>query len=195
VKTKLKRKKIAGFFQHPKALVAPGAKIGSGTRVWAFANIQKGAKIGKGCNICDSCFVERGAKVGDHVTLKNGVNVFEGITLEDDVFCGANTAFINDRYPRSHRQDKWILEKTVVKKGATIGSNAVILCGVTIGEYALIGAGSVVTRDVPAYAIVVGNPAKFCGYACRCGRKLDSDLKCGHCGKVYAAEGNCLMPT
>jgi len=173
-------------------LVAPGAKIGSGTRVWAFANIQKGAVIGSNCNICDGCFIEHGAAVGDHVTLKNGVNVFEGVTIEDDVFCGANTAFINDRYPRSNRRDKWLLEKVLVKKGATIGSNATIMCGIAIGEYALIGAGSVVTKDVPAYAIVAGNPARFCGYACSCGRKLDGGLHCGYCRKEYTLENNSL---
>jgi len=180
------------FFRHPKALIARGAKIGDKTRVWAFTNIQKGAQIGKNCNICDTCFIESGAKVGNKVTLKNGVNVFSGITLEDDVFCGANTAFINDRYPRSHRHDPWMLEKTLVKKGATIGSNAVIMCGITIGEYALIGAGSVVTLDVPAHTIVAGKPARAFGYVCGCGRKLSPQLKCV-CGQAYVRRENTLQ--
>jgi UDP-2-acetamido-3-amino-2,3-dideoxy-glucuronate N-acetyltransferase len=179
------------FFKHPKALVAPGAKIGSGTRIWAFSNIQKGAVIGKGCNICDGCFVERGAKIGNHVTIKNGVNIFEGVVLEDDVFCGMNTAFINDRYPRSHREDAWTLEGVLVKKGATLGSNATILCGITIGRYALVGAGSVVTRDVPDHAIVAGNPARPCGQACVCGRKLGVNLKCS-CKREYVLVGTNL---
>lgn len=174
-----------GFFQHKKALVDPKAKIGNDTKIWAFANIQRGAVIGNGCKICDGCFVETGAIIGNHVTIKNGVSVFNGITLEDDVFCGANCAFINDRYPRSHRKDPWVMERTLIKKGVTIGSNATILCGLTIGEYAVIGAGSVVTKNVAPYAIVLGNPALYKGYACRCGRKLNLSLKCT-CGLKYA---------
>jgi acetyltransferase-like isoleucine patch superfamily enzyme len=141
-------------------------------------NIQEEAVIGEGCNICDSCFLEKGVVVGSHVTVKNGVSVFQGVTLEDDVFIGANVAFINDRYPRSHREDNWVLETTTVKKGATIGTNATVLCGLEIGEYAFIGAGSVVIRNVPAHTLVVGNPAKTVGFVCRCGRKLTGDLTC-----------------
>jgi len=184
---------MADFFQHEKAMIADGAKIGKGTRVWAFANIQAGAVIGEDCNICDGCFVENGAVIGNHVTLKNGVAVFEGITLADDVFCGANTAFINDRYPRSHRSDAWTLEKTVVKKGATIGCNASILCGITVHEYAMIGAGSVVTKDVPPYTVVAGNPARRHGYACSCGRVLNADLSCA-CGLNFEKTDNGLAP-
>ncbi|MDP2653013.1 MAG: acyltransferase [Candidatus Omnitrophota bacterium] len=181
------------FFQHEKALVSPKAKIGDETRVWAFVNVQDGAVIGRGCNICDGCFIEKGSVIGDNVTLKNRVHVFEGITLEDDVFCGANTAFINDRYPRSNRKDKWVLETTLVKKGASIGSNATILCGITIGEYAFVGAGSVVTRDVPSHAIVVGNPARLKGYACHCGRKLSETLECPHCHNRYVRQGEAVV--
>ncbi len=172
------------FFKHDQALVHPEAKIGEGTRVWAFANIQKGAVIGEKCNVCDGCYIENGAIVGNHVTVKNGVEIYNGVTVEDDVFLGAHSTFINDRYPRSNRQDAWTLEKTLVQKGATIGANATILCGVTIGEYAVVGAGSVVTKNVPAYTIVIGNPARVSGRACRCGRKLNKDLKCV-CGLKY----------
>lgn len=181
------------IFKHPKALVAPGAKVGEGTRIWAFTNIQKGAVIGRQCNICDGCFIEKGTRIGNNVTLKNGVNLFEGITLEDDVFCGSNTTFINDRYPRSHREDAWSLERTTVRKGATLGSNSTILCGVTIGEYALVAAGSVVTRDIPPYVIVAGNPGRPCGYVCRCGRKLDKSLVCS-CQRRYVLDGESLRP-
>ncbi len=147
-------------FKHDKALVAAGAQIGEGTRVWAFANILDGAIVGKHCNICDGCYIEKGARLGDHVTLKNQVAVWDGVTLEDDVFVGAGTAFINDRKPRSNRRDAWVLEKVLVKKGASIGANATIMCGVTIGEYSTVGAGAVVTKDVEPHTTVVGNPAR-----------------------------------
>ncbi len=172
------------FFKHERALVHPGAQIGEGTRIWANANILEGAVIGGHCNIGDGCYVERGAIVGNHVTLKNGVALFDGVTLQDDVFVGAGAAFINDRNPRSHRSDAWVLEKTLVQKGATIGANATVMCGVTIGTYAVIGAGAVVIKDVPNYNIVVGNPARKAGYACRCGRTLNDKLKCA-CGASY----------
>jgi acetyltransferase-like isoleucine patch superfamily enzyme len=172
------------FFKHERALVHQGAQIGEGSRVWANANILDGAVIGEHCNVCDGCYVERGAVIGDHVTLKNGVAVFDGIILHDDVFVGAGVAFINDRNPRSHRSDAWVLEKTVVKKGATIGANATVLCGITIGTYAFVGAGCVVTKDVADHTIVVGNPGRKVGYACRCGRKLNDTLKCA-CGASY----------
>jgi UDP-2-acetamido-3-amino-2,3-dideoxy-glucuronate N-acetyltransferase len=182
------------FFRHKLSLVGKNAKVGDHTRVWAFANIQDGAVIGTHCNICDGCFVEKGAVVGNHVILKNGVNVFEGVTLEDDVFCGANTAFTNDRHPRSIRRDPWVLEKTLVKKGATLGSNAVILCGLTIGQYAVVGAGAVVTKNVGDYEIVAGNPARVMGFACQCGRKLSADYYCAACRKQYLHLDNKISP-
>ncbi len=178
------------FKAHEKALVSPGAKIGAMTRIWAYSNVQDGATIGEDCNICDGCFVEKGASIGSQVTLKNNVCIWDGITLEDGVFVGAGAVFINDRLPRSKRKD-WVLEKTIVQKGATVGANATIMCGLTIGTYAFIGAGSVVTKDVPPYALVVGNPAKQVGYACRCGRKLNAGLSCS-CGSQYQLLNNTL---
>ena len=175
------------YFQHEKALVGKKAQIGEKTRIWAFTNIQDGAVIGRGCNICDGCFIESGVVLGNDVTLKNGISVFEGVTIEDDVFCGMNCAFINDRHPRSHRKDPWLLEKTLIKKGATIGANATILCGITVEEYAVVGAGSVVSKDVAPYTIVVGNPSGLKGYACQCGRTLEKNLKCS-CGLKYRLE-------
>ena len=172
------------YFKHENALVSKKAIIGDKTRIWAFANIQDGARIGNNCNICDGCFIEGGAIIGNNVTLKNGISVFDGVVIEDDVFCGGGTIFVNDKYPRSNRKDPWELKNTSVKKGATIGSNATILCGITIREYACIGAGSVVTKDVPPYCIVVGNPARPKGYACCCGHPLAKDLKCS-CGLSY----------
>ncbi len=181
------------YSKHDKALVHPNAKIGEGTRIWAFANILDGAVIGSQCNICDGCFVEKGATIGNHVTLKNHVAVWDGVTLEDEVFVGASVIFINDRNPRSSRADAWTLERTTVKKGATIGAGAVVMCGLTVGEYAVVGAGGVVTKNVDPYTIVVGNPARFQGYACRCGRKLNHELKCA-CGLPYELRDQRLVP-
>jgi len=179
------------YFKHPKALVGSKAKIGEKTRVWAFTNIQNGAVIGKNCNICDGCYIEKGVVLGNHVTIKNNIAVFDGVIMEDDVFCGTNTAFINDRHPRSHRKDKWVIEKTLIKKGATLGSNVTVLCGITVGEYAFVGAGAVVTKDVPAYALVMGNPAQMKGYACRCGKKLNGPMICS-CGLKYITRDGVL---
>lgn len=175
------------YFKHDKAIVDDGAEIGDETRVWAFAHVQKGARVGSHCNICHGAYVEKGSVIGHHVTLKNNVSVFEGVTLGDDVFVGANVSFINDRLPRSHREDEWTLEPTLVSHGATIGAGAVILCGILIGRYAMIGAGSVVTKSVPDYGIVVGNPAKFVGYACQCGRPLNKYYRCS-CGRHYTVK-------
>ncbi len=179
------------FFKHEKALVHPDAQIGNETRIWANANILAGAVVGSHCNVCDGCFIEKGGIIGNHVTLKNGVCIFDGVKLEDDVFVGAGATFINDRFPRSNRRDAWVLEKTLVKKGATIGANATIMCGLTIGEYAVVGAGAVVTKDVGAYQIVVGNPASLAGFACQCGRKLNKDLGCS-CGSRYQLQEHTL---
>jgi acetyltransferase-like isoleucine patch superfamily enzyme len=172
------------YFKHPNAVVEDGADIGEGTRLWLNTHVQKGAVIGRECNICNNSFVENGVQIGNHVTIKHNVSVFNGVVIEDDVFIGSNIAFINDRYPRSHRQDEWVLEQTRVQKGATLGTNAVILCGVTIGAYAFVGAGSVVTRSVHPHEMVRGNPAKPVGMACHCGRKLDQNLQCV-CGNTY----------
>ena len=183
--------KKSKFFKHPQALVSPKAKIGEGTRIWAFSNVLGGAEIGKNCNICDGCFIEKGAILGHDVTLKNGVAVFDGVRLHDNVFCGAHTSFINDRYPRSHIKDSWKLEKITIKKGATLGTNSTIMCGVTVGEYAVVGAGSVVTKDVPPYTVVVGNPARAKGFVCRCGRPFKNQMKCS-CGLSYKRSGETL---
>lgn len=169
--------------KHETAIVHEGAQIGNGTRIWANTNIQEGAVIGENCNICDGSFVENGAVIGDDVTIKHNVSVFDGVTIENGVFIGSNVALINDRFPRSRKKD-WELEKTLIKKCASIGSNATILCGLTINEYSVVGAGSVVTSDVLRHAVVFGNPAKLRGYACQCGRKLNQYYDCS-CGRKY----------
>ena len=172
------------YFRHEKALVHDGAQIGDGTRIWAFTNIQEKAVIGRQCNICDGSFIENGAVIGDHVTIKHHVAVFTGVTIENDVFVGSNVAFINDRHPRSHSGEDWVCEKTLVKKGASLGSNSTLLCGITIGEYAVIGAGCIVTKDVAAHTIICGKSGETKGYACSCGKRVDDDYKCV-CGKTY----------
>lgn len=149
-------------FVHPNAIVE-SPHVGAGTRVWAFAHVLPGARIGADCNLCDGVFVENDVLVGDRVTVKGGVQLWDGVVLEDDVFVGPNATFTNDPFPRS-KQYPTEFKKTVVRRGASIGANATLLPGLTIGMGAMIGAGSVVTRDVPPNAIVVGNPARIVGY-------------------------------
>ncbi len=181
------------YFVHPKGLVDPGATVGAHTRVWAFAHVLKGAKIGTHCNICDFAFIESGAVLGDHVTVKNGVHVWEGITAEDNVFLGPSCVFTNDMFPRSglkRPKADWLVS-TRLREGATIGANATIVCGVTVGRFAFVAAGAVVTKDVPDHAMVLGNPARFHSWICRCGTKLLFKLKrpgttCSSCGDRYS---------
>lgn len=149
-------------FIHPTSLVA-SKKIGINTRIWAFCNILKGAVIGEDCNICDHVFIENDVVVGNKVTIKCGVQLWDGLRLEDGVFIGPNVTFSNDKYPRSKKQPKKFL-KTIIKKGASLGSNATILPGITIGENVMVGAGAVVAKNVPENAIVIGNPASIVGY-------------------------------
>jgi acetyltransferase-like isoleucine patch superfamily enzyme len=154
---------IGGAFIHSRAIVE-SSHLGRGTRVWAFAHILPGARIGDDCNICDGVFVENDVVVGDRVTVKCGVQLWDGVTLEDDVFVGPNATFTNDPFPRSRRRPE-DFSRTLVRRGASIGANATILPGIVIGQHALVGAGSVITRDVPAYAVVVGNPARIIRFA------------------------------
>ena len=156
------RKGAAQYFAHPNALVETES-IGESTRIWAFAHVLPGALIGADCNICDHVFIENDVRVGDRVTIKSGVQLWDGVVLEDDVFIGPNVTFSNDRFPRSKvRPDSF--EKTIVHGGASIGSNATLLPGITIGRNAMVGAGAVVTKDVPPNAVVVGNPAQIKSY-------------------------------
>jgi len=150
------------FFAHPAAIVE-SSKIGRGTRIWAFAHVLAGADVGAECNICDHVFIENEVVIGDRVTVKCGVQLWNGVTIEDDVFVGPNATFTNDRFPRSKRYPD-SASRTVVCKGASVGANATILPGIRIGKLAMVGAGAVVTRDVPDHAIVVGNPARIEGY-------------------------------
>jgi UDP-2-acetamido-3-amino-2,3-dideoxy-glucuronate N-acetyltransferase len=153
---------MTGFFAHANAIVE-SSHVGKGTRVWAFAHVLPGAVIGEDCNICDHVFIENDVTLGNRVTIKSGVQLWDGISIEDDVFVGPNATFTNDPFPRS-KQPRSFRGRTVVHKGASIGANATILPGLTIGQFAMVGAGAVVTGDVPPFAIVIGNPARITGY-------------------------------
>ena len=173
------------YFVHPSAMVDEGAVIGKGTRVWAWCHLMKGSSVGEHCNIGENVFMESGVKLGNNVKVKNNVAIYTGVLSEDDVFIGPNVVFTNVANPRSFIERKSEFKQTVIKKGATIGANATIVCGNDIGEYAFVGAGSVVTKSVPAYTMVIGNPAKKYAYVCWCGYTLDENLKCKVCGKQY----------
>lgn len=174
-------------FIHPNALVEIGAKIGSGTRIWAFAHVLGGAVVGKDCNLCDHTFVEQDVVIGDRVTLKCGVYLWNGLVVEDDVFIGPSATLTNDLRPRSRQYPK-SFPITRLRQGCTIGANATILPGITLGRWSMIGAGAVVTRTVPDYALMTGNPAKRKGWVCRCGERLQETtpepIKCT-CGLLY----------
>jgi UDP-2-acetamido-3-amino-2,3-dideoxy-glucuronate N-acetyltransferase len=175
-------------FVHERAL-CESDDIGARTRVWAFAHVMHGAKIGADCNVCDHAFVEGGARVGDRVTIKNGVLIWDKVTIEDEVFLGPNMVFTNDMNPRAaFKQSPDTFLPTVVRRGASIGANATVVCGVVIGTQAFVGAGSVVIRDVPSHALVVGNPARRVGWVCSCGSKLPASLGCA-CGRRYRLLG------
>lgn len=151
------------FFSHKNALVEPDARIGNRTKIWAFAHILSGAVIGEDCNICDHVFIENDVVIGDRVTIKCGVQIWDGLRVANDVFIGPNATFTNDIFPRSKIYPEKFLQ-TIIENGASIGANATILAGVTIGERAMVGAGSVVLKDVPPHAVVVGNPARIIRY-------------------------------
>jgi UDP-2-acetamido-3-amino-2,3-dideoxy-glucuronate N-acetyltransferase len=186
------RTTASGAVVHPLAL-CESEQIGDGTRIWAFAHVMPGARIGSRCNLGEGVYVEGAVVVGNDVTVKNGVALYDGVTLEDEVFVGPNAVFTNDLRPRSGVRKRSVASfaATRVLRGATIGANATVVCGVTVGASAMVGAGAVVTRDVAAHALVVGNPARQAGWVCACGDKLEASSKspsrfeCG-CGRRYA---------
>lgn len=172
------------FFRHPKAIVE-SKDIGGGTRIWAFSHVCAGVRIGRDCNIGENCYVESGVKLGNLVTVKNGVCLWEGVEAENRVFIGPQAVFTNELYPRSKRYSPHA--KIYLREGAAIGANATILCGVTIGRYATVGAAAVVTKNVSDFTLVYGNPAVFKGFVCKCGDKLVVKKKEGRCrcGCIY----------
>ncbi len=179
------------YFVHPTAFIEDNVIIGDNTKIWHQVQIRTGAKIGKKCNFGKSVFIDVKVSIGNNVKIQNFVSVYQGVTIEDDVFVGPHVCFTNDLLPRATNQD-WELIQTLVKKGASIGANSTIICGLTIGEHSMIGAGSLVSKDVPSFALVFGNPARLNGYVCYCGnivKKTNSilpkgtELYCEECKK------------
>lgn len=185
---------MAEKFIHPTSIIDDGALIGDDTRVWHHCHIMKDVKVGKHCNIGENAFIESGVVLGNNVKVKNNVAIYTGVIAEDDVFLGPNCVFTNVNNPRSFIERKAEFKETYLHKGATIGANATVICGHDIGEYAFVGAGSVVTKSVPAYTMVVGNPAKFYSYVCKCGVKLNEHLECKACGSKYQKINNIIKP-
>ena len=176
------------YFVHSSAYVDDGAVIGAGTKIWHFCHILSGAVIGARCNLGQNVVVMSGTRIGDNVKIQNNVSIYEGVTLEDDVFCGPSCVFTNVLNPRSHVSRKHEYQATLVKRGASLGANATIVCGVTVGAYAFVAAGAVVTRDVADYALVAGVPARRAGWICQCGLRLTLQggaATCASCGASY----------
>ena len=172
------------YFIHPTSDVDDECEIGKNTKVWHYSHILTGSKIGEGANIGQNVMIGPNGVVGNNVKIQNNVSIYEGVTLEDDVFCGPSCVFTNVINPRSKIPRKNELKATIVRQGATIGANSTILCGVTIGKFAFVGAGAVVTKDIPDYGLAYGNPAQLHGWMCECGNRLDNDKKCQSCGKT-----------
>jgi len=185
---KTKSKITINYYFHPTATVEQDCQIGEATKIWHYSHIMKEAKIGKNCTIGQNVFVDSKAVLGNNVKVQNNVSIYDCVKLEDAVFCGPSVVFTNVINPRSHIPRKNEFRETLVKNGATLGANATIICGITIGEYAFIGAGAVVTKDVPPYALVYGNPGRIKGWMCMCGIKLEfsqNQTQCHSCGKKY----------
>ncbi len=180
---------------HPTAEVSPNAEIGDGSAVWHQVQIREGAKLGKNCILSKGVYIDADVSIGDHVKIQNYVSVYHGVTIEDGVFVGPHVCFTNDLHPRAINPDgslkaatDWVLSTTLVKKGAALGANSTIVCGISIGEWAMIGSGSVVTKDIPAYGLAMGNPAKLRGFVCPCGERMEllskkDDVVVYHCVK------------
>ena len=188
-----------GYFAHESAYVDPGSSIGEGTKIWHFSHIMPGAIIGRGCNIGQNVVVSPGVTIGDNVKIQNNVSVYTGVILEDDVFCGPSMVFTNVVNPRSHVSRKHDYRPTLVRRGATLGANSTVVCGHTVGRYAFVGAGTVVTKDVPDYGLMLGNPGRLVGWMCQCGVRLPpqpdgTTLTCTECGSSYVWMEGRLSP-
>ncbi len=191
---------VRAFFVHESSYVDEPASIGAGTKIWHFSHVMPHASIGRNCSIGQNVLIASNVVIGNNVKIQNNVSVYEGVTLEDDVFCGPSMVFTNVTTPRSGTPRNTAADylRTLVKRGASIGANATIVCGNTLGEFSFVGAGSVVTKDVPAYAVVYGNPARVRGYACECGLGLSfhgQDAACGECGRSYEIDHDSVRRT
>jgi UDP-2-acetamido-3-amino-2,3-dideoxy-glucuronate N-acetyltransferase len=182
---------VSDVFVHESSYVDEGCEIGRGTKIWHFSHIMTGARVGERCNIGQNVVIAPRVTIGNNVKIQNNVSVYTGVVLEDDVFCGPSMVFTNVVNPRSHVSRKDEYKTTLVKRGASLGANATVVCGHTIGAFAFIGAGAVVTKDVPDYALIVGNPGRISGWMCECGVKLASGaavpahVACTACQKKY----------
>ena len=189
---------MALFKVHPSSFVDEGCEIGDGTSIWHFCHVMPRARIGRDCNIGQNVVVSPDVVIGNNVKIQNNVSLYTGVILEDDVFCGPSMVFTNVVNPRSHVSRKDEYRTTLVRRGASLGANTTIVCGHTIGQYAFVGAGAVVTKDVPDFALVVGNPARISGWMCACGIKLASgrvppaEATCAACGTAYRASGDVI---
>ena len=191
-----------GYTAHESSYVDAGARIGRDTRIWHFCHVMAGAEIGERCSLGQNVVVMKGAKLGNNVKVQNNVSIYEGVECEDDVFLGPSMVFTNVSTPRSHVSRRHLFERTQVCRGASIGANATIVCGTTLGEYCFVAAGAVVTRDVPPYALVAGVPARHMGWVCQCGERLDlptesssqSSVTCGVCNTRYAVREGGVHP-
>ena len=184
-----------GYTAHESAYIDEGCRIGAGTKIWHFSHVMTGASVGARCNIGQNVVISPGVAIGDNVKIQNNVSIYTGVALEGDVFCGPSMVFTNVVNPRSHVSRKDEYRHTLVKRGATLGANCTVVCGHTIGRYAFVGAGAVITKDVPDYALVVGNPGRIVGWVCECGVKLASGayvpqrVTCHACDAAYALHG------
>jgi UDP-2-acetamido-3-amino-2,3-dideoxy-glucuronate N-acetyltransferase len=184
------------FFVHQSSYLEADVVVGEGTRIWHFCHVLAGSRIGRRCNLGQNVMVGPNVRLGDNVKVQNNVSIYEGVELEDDVFCGPSTVFTNVVNPRSHVPRKHEYRRTLVRRGATLGANCTVICGVTIGSYAFVGAGAVVTRSVPDHALVTGNPARLRGWMCACGEKIafaGTTAVCAACGASYELrDGGCV---
>ena len=183
---------MSDVFIHESAYVDDGAEVGAGTKIWHFCHVMPGAVIGEKCSLGQNVVVMNGTRMGRNCKIQNNVSIYEGVELEDDVFCGPSMVFTNVMNPRSHVSRRNEYRRTLVRRGSSIGANATIVCGVTLGEYAFIGAGAVVTKDVLPYALMAGVPARRIGWMCQCGERLpDSGVgRCAACGTEYVRDGD-----